>query len=116
LFRPRSTNIDNNKFKAFSKAGYGFGAFWKKTEIFAGGSNLVQSIEESAELPTITLSNRFSDVWIMWYGTLPGTKLSDQQFYPPAHYAWYINLENCSISERYKYVPDTWKGGFDLID
>jgi hypothetical protein len=111
LFNPSSLNIDNKQFRAYTKTGYGFGAFWRKAEIFDSWGGLVQSIEESAPLPTITLKNHFPDShWIIWDGRIPGTRPEDEQFYPIGRYTWYINLENCSISERYQYVPKDWSG------
>jgi hypothetical protein len=117
IFSPSAANIDNKFLKAFTKVGYGFGAFWRKAEIYYRWGNLVKSIEEQANLPTIQLHNRFPDIpWKIWDGILPGTNPSDNQWYPSDTYTWYINLENCSISQRYEYVPQIWKGSVLLAN
>jgi hypothetical protein len=101
IFSPEAKNTDNKQFKAFTRTGYGFGAFWKKAEVFYRWGNLVASIEESALLPTITLHNRPSDApWAIWNGIIPGTRPADDLYYPSDVYTWTITMENCSTTER----------------
>lgn len=111
LVNTASSNPETNTFKAFSANGYGYSAFWYRTEIYNRWGDRVFVKEETAEHPTIDLHNRFADnSWIGWDGKMNGQWVADATF------VWYINMENCPVPRKQQgNLPQEWSDDVNVF-